>query len=721
MVLLLSLAWPALPATRAQERKFVPEECFLADTSLYASIRSVDGLKKGLASTPAGRLLMHPGFLAALGKLPQMGRDLLRAGGGEFTRITGMDPLEALDLLKGEISLSFSGMDSRGMPRIAVAIELGPRRKEILGLFEKLDRQVLSFQEGRELPSLEAGNHRAVLWPAGRDGALARAVLGTHLVLAFPSEGLSPIARLFDGTQKPGGDARSLQQAPFMTVANLGRELPNPAVLVAANARKLLQGVDQDFEVMIDFIRLRSLTAISYELGFRDGDFESRIHVGTPGDGDGLLGVLAGSLEPVRGLEAAFQKIPEGASSILAARVKVGELMRRVTSFFGDGPFNSGEKLPLEDVYKLPPIEFVHFSIWPPAGSLIEDSIALARTSEFEPYGQFMEKAIKANEGSLRSLKVENREIQYLSIGFPGFVSLGDGWTAVSGNVRALRRYLTHYQKGPKLAATSGLLQECRKRLDRSQSLLVLRNGRMQLGAYNTLVSAANLLAPSFEEYLTPLGVDPGLLPPGEEFLDQIGDGFLELNLDPEGITLKTHRALTASGAAPVIAAGAVVAGFLVPTVMKARGRADTVRCAANLREIQKLGMMYADSAGTRYYPHSTKGSIADLQILVSYNDGLRPELFICPSSGQKPAGVDRNGKFQLDGDHCSYELVPWRISNSGPPDAIVAFDRAPYHEGGRIVAYLDSSIEFVKEEEFQQRLAAQRARFNGDSKKEEK
>ena len=98
-----------------------------------------------------------------------------------------------------------------------------------------------------------------------------------------------------------------------------------------------------------------------------------------------------------------------------------------------------------------------------------------------------------------------------------------------------------------------------------------------------------------------------------------------------------------------VIAIISVIAGFLIPTLMKARGKADEVKCQSNLRELQRLGMIYADSGGNRFYPLA-KGTAPQahesLMMLVRANEGLKPKLFMCPTCREEPAEVDADGKF---------------------------------------------------------------------------
>jgi len=156
-----------------------------------------------------------------------------------------------------------------------------------------------------------------------------------------------------------------------------------------------------------------------------------------------------------------------------------------------------------------------------------------------------------------------------------------------------------------------------------------------------------------------------------------------------------------------VIAIISILAGFLIPTIMKARGRADEVRCQSNLRELQKLGMMYADGAGTRFYPLA-KGSNPpahdSLNVLVRFHEGLKPELFICPTWREEAAEVV-DGKFTLEETSCAYTWPKRKVSTSDRPDTALSCDKhiqsesegqESGHPNGRNVVYLDSSVKFV-------------------------
>ena len=156
-----------------------------------------------------------------------------------------------------------------------------------------------------------------------------------------------------------------------------------------------------------------------------------------------------------------------------------------------------------------------------------------------------------------------------------------------------------------------------------------------------------------------------------------------------------------------VIAIISVIAGFLIPTLMKARGRADEVACQSNLREIQKLGMLYADTPGNRFYPFG-KGTNPlaheSLNVLIKANQGtLKPAMFICPTWKDAPADVDENGNFQLEEQNCAYAWVKKRVSPSDPSTTPLSCDKKVRggeeqngHQGFRQAVFLDGHVEAI-------------------------
>lgn len=118
-----------------------------------------------------------------------------------------------------------------------------------------------------------------------------------------------------------------------------------------------------------------------------------------------------------------------------------------------------------------------------------------------------------------------------------------------------------------------------------------------------------------------------------------------------------------------VIAVIAVLAGLLLPALSRARQRADSVRCAQNLRQIG-LGMrLYADADSYGRLPGYTSSAprpigldpepawIHSLNHLLGNVEGLR----LCPSD------VLRNWLRTNQG--CSYLLNEYTATDAPPPD----------------------------------------------------
>jgi hypothetical protein len=137
------------------------------------------------------------------------------------------------------------------------------------------------------------------------------------------------------------------------------------------------------------------------------------------------------------------------------------------------------------------------------------------------------------------------------------------------------------------------------------------------------------------------------------------------------------------------------------------------VECHSCLHEIYRLGMIHAQGPGNGFYPYSPQGGASALQVLVDENQGLRPQLFICPASGMNAALPSDGGRFHLDDRTCSFETVPWRIPVNSAVKSLLAFDRAPHHSGWRNVVFSDGATEAIDEKRFHQVLAVQKQEFS--------
>ena len=161
-----------------------------------------------------------------------------------------------------------------------------------------------------------------------------------------------------------------------------------------------------------------------------------------------------------------------------------------------------------------------------------------------------------------------------------------------------------------------------------------------------------------------------------------------------------------------VIAIISIIAGFLVPTLLRGRGEAYKVQCSNNLREIARLAMIYADASGKRFFPWGQGGNPQaheSLNMMVKFygsSKKLSPKLFICPEWRGEAALPDENDKYELDETSLAYTWTGQKLS---PTDSGFALSSDKYfktetqlsgHEGGVNVVYTDNSVTFKLAEE---------------------
>ena len=128
-----------------------------------------------------------------------------------------------------------------------------------------------------------------------------------------------------------------------------------------------------------------------------------------------------------------------------------------------------------------------------------------------------------------------------------------------------------------------------------------------------------------------------------------------------------------------VIGLGGILLSYYYFVKIPAKIKRNQTRCKANLRCVGFGITMYFDETGD--IPKDINKLVPD----------YLPDNYIlhCPASKEE----------------ISYEyLKPKNIEESNS-NAIAVFDKKPYHNGGRCVAYIDCHAAYLKEEEFQEEL----------------
>ena len=738
----------------AEEKRFDPQAHFQGRALIFASVRNASELREGLASTLLGRMALHPGTRRAFEGLSSQIAPKLDQAWAPFVRATGKNPRELLALVEGEISLFWKGIGADGAPEIALAVELGTTKDEILRVLARLE-ELFEKEQGTKLETEKLGAVEAKAWPAPA-GPILEGVLGTHLVIA--TEGIFREAAAAFSGEAPAKRSKTRLLDPALE-KKLSLKRRDVLVLVDVEGlRDLLlkaAGAGRNAGEIQQVLRVSGLEGVKTAAlagGYREGGMECVCHLETSGDLGGILGIIRDGLGSVEIADESLSLIPAAATEVQACRVHPGKILHEIDALVRKEFPDAGRDLDSayaqllkfsgisfeKDLCALGDITFLGFSAEPPAGGLFNDQVLLVKTESLPPYWNIFEKLGKLLGAEWGALETADGKIQYLDIAGsklaqqmsifrliespprggppPQFVvaflagtvamaraDLPGGWTALSNLPQALVRYREHYGKGPKLSDDLGAL--AREKISGAQAASVSRGGKQLLYCYNSILS----LAGAFSPFLAFAGIDVAQMPPAEAFLSDLRPAYFRMEMGPDGFTLRCYRVLESSGGIIAVAGGAsLMAGFLVPTLVSGRGQAYSMQCANNLKQLFTPAMMYTDKSGTRAFPYSPDGSLASLQLLIDSDpEAFSPKLFVCPESGRSPPEV-RDGRIVLTEETCSYDMVPWKVKNTAV-NAILIYDKTPCHRGGRNVLYADGSVRWMAESEFQELLPSQR------------
>ncbi|MBI4600544.1 MAG: prepilin-type N-terminal cleavage/methylation domain-containing protein [Planctomycetes bacterium] len=177
----------------------------------------------------------------------------------------------------------------------------------------------------------------------------------------------------------------------------------------------------------------------------------------------------------------------------------------------------------------------------------------------------------------------------------------------------------------------------------------------------------------------------------------------------------RARRGFTLIELLVVIAIISIIAGFLVPTLLRGRGEAFKAQCTNNLKQIYTLALGYSQSSkGNNAFPigegrepraHESLNKLVEREF-----EALKPNLFVCPEGEASPAEVDPDTKkYVLDETNLSYAWVKRRMKNTTANKSlssdkyIAEFEDADAethdgHRQGMEVLMTDGSISFVEE-----------------------
>jgi hypothetical protein len=134
------------------------------------------------------------------------------------------------------------------------------------------------------------------------------------------------------------------------------------------------------------------------------------------------------------------------------------------------------------------------------------------------------------------------------------------------------------------------------------------------------------------------------------------------------------------------------ILAIMVPSMGMARGAANRVKCASNLRQIGQAIMLYGNENGGAY-PDTFE------QLILTQD--VTADVFVCPESNDtKATGVDTQAiaKDMATGGHVSYVYLGKGFTEKTvTPQTVIAYESLANHGGtGMNVLMGDSSVNFV-------------------------
>ena len=139
-----------------------------------------------------------------------------------------------------------------------------------------------------------------------------------------------------------------------------------------------------------------------------------------------------------------------------------------------------------------------------------------------------------------------------------------------------------------------------------------------------------------------------------------------------------------------LLAAQPLMVSILLPSLTRAREKANQVKCASNMRQLGMCMILFANDHKGKY--PDNLGSLMD--------EGVAPEVFLCPSE-QAPQGSWKNlpadQQRQWVNTNSQYIYVGKGLNMSVNPETPVLYEDPQHHAGeGANVLFADGHVEFI-------------------------
>ena len=786
---------PTLAAPdRFDPEKHFPKECY------FHVAGDLGTLRRAFRETSLGAVVVHPRMQKALGRLPRLVEQLLytELDMDDFEREFGVPFFDFVAMFRGKVALTSPSIDLQQGPSLVMSFELTNHRAGISEFFMK----AATAEGGGEAPV--KSSHRGCEyheWQVRRGGSMAHAIVGDSLLFGANGADLRAIIDRYKGEAR--GSLRSnpaIRALRERAAVGDGRPILTAYLNMRGFREKFYEafesgpfggpGPEAEVKAIFSALGIDALGGAMYQLALADGDWEGRLVLDSPKGSSGAIKIFGELFRAPISL-GGLQKVPANASQIACGSARPGSAVRQIVELSTDVASKVGGQQYVDEFFKglekasglslkanlytLPRIDWFSFTVTPPAGGLVPDSLVVCRREELQPYLNVLRKVQRRSGTAPRPLRVLGHEVTYhrvgkivemLGLASPGrptrqprdladrlaqafenpslavcSAKIDEEWAVVGFSPQAVGRYLEHHSKSIDVKSDKALLELVEGRIGRGSVFLVARGGRSVVAGYNTLVSLAQRSAPALGPVLERFGVDLAHLPAGEVFADHFRDGFVRVRATRTSLDIHGHRLvsnLVGSYGAPLLVATAAGLGSVFVENRMRRERlahaqmrreaqlaaeggssgvspprpADLPRDQQRLLRVGQLFLTYMEKTKSRAYPHDPRGGVHVFQKLADAGVLDDPSVLVHPFSADRPARKNAAGKLIIDERTCSYHVVPWKQGPRDVKSRILCYEKQAFRGGGRNVIYVGLRTRFVKEAEFQSELKKQTARY---------
>lgn len=706
----LTLALTAAPARaeRPKVERLIPADAFLV---LHGPNLTLSA--KAFEKTGLGQLIAEPEVQALWKALTEPFQAQLKELRGKMEQELGVPLTEAATLLKGELAIALWRPAGEGPPVAGLAAMDCDAE-----LFAKLVAKVGESKGVMVAQKDHLGTTIHLIPPKTAGGTTAAYALheGRMLFSIVPAalEQAIALART-DGKASLAASKRyaaALAAHPAQGVTN-ARLVVDLVTVKAAFWDQAPPPVQQ----ALSALELDQWSTLSYVSRFVDGNVVDSLHIATASTG-GLARVIAPAAVDTSDLKAPADAMATAAGSfdlkalyeVVLATAKAAspdaakQLEAKLAELTAESDFSLDKWLAT-----LGKRYVVHS--WMPRHGLLPESVIAIELADAEGYVAQLKAmaALAGAEWTTREYKGKTLHHWRVKLGtlgqapfelgneweqvrfqlessMPSHFIVEDGWAYFGQWHHALLNWIDRQGTGEwrAIEAPAGAVHVQRG-----------NNARYLAGLYNTVLPGASML----EGLLRSAGVpfDARLLPRSSTLTRHLsGEMSVVVRRTDGGITLTSKDRV---GSTPLaVAVSGIAAAVLLPTLAKARERAQRANSMNNLRQIGLGLLLWRDNQGRAVdYPP------LDAMLARLYTDEVlsTPDVFSDPLSDYEVTDADlRNNRK----DKLGYVATPYPIySARGAAERPIVWDRG--HGGTRVVLFLDGHVEQVTETHFQNLL----------------